>query len=343
MPVAGRRSPSETPRSCASDGSRPGIDGKFLRVDGRRFLVKGVAYGTFAPDAAGAQFPGPAQLDRDVAAIAAAGFNTVRTYTAPSPALLDTAAHHGLRVVAGIPWAQHVAFLDDARAVRQIRREAVAAVRDLSSHAAILMFAVGNEIPPAVVRWHGRTRVERFLRSLYEEIKSAAPENLITYVNFPPTDYLDLDGFDLYAINVFLHREADLRAYLARVQHIAGAKPLLVAEAGADSIREGQEEQARIAAMQVRAALAEGACGAVAFSWTDEWWRGGQPVTDWAFGLVDTARRPKAALRSVSAALADAPFPANERASWPRVSVVVCAYNAADTLDVLLMCIASFR
>ena len=33
------------------------------------------------------------------------------------------------------------------------------------------MFALGNEIPPGVVRWHGRLRVERFLRRLYSEAK----------------------------------------------------------------------------------------------------------------------------------------------------------------------------
>jgi GT2 family glycosyltransferase/DNA-binding beta-propeller fold protein YncE len=338
--VAGRRSPSETPGSFARDDNRPRADGKFIRVGGRRFLVKGVAYGTFAPDDGGAQFPAPARIDADFAAIAAAGFNTIRTYTVPSLELLDTAARHSLRVLVGLPWPQHQAFLDDARIVQQIRRDAVAAVRDLFSHPAALMFAVGNEIPPAVVRWHGRTRIERFLRSLYEEVKSAAPDSLITYVNFPPTDYLDLDCFDVCAVNVFLHREADLRAYLSKLQHIAATRPLLVAEAGVDSLRKGQQEQARIAAMQVRAAFAEGACGAVAFSWTDEWWRGGTPVSDWAFGLVDANRRPKPALAAVAGAFADAPFPPAERASWPRVSVVVCAYNAADTLDDCLTSLA---
>ena len=34
------------------------------------------------------------------------------------------------------------------------------------------MFALGNEIPPGVVRWHGSLRVERFLRDLYQDAKS---------------------------------------------------------------------------------------------------------------------------------------------------------------------------
>ena len=330
--------PSQAPQG-RTVSARVVADGKFLRLSagpgehGERFRLKGVSYGTFAPDAEGYQLPAPAAAARDFAAMAALGVNTVRVYTPPRPELLDEAARHGLRVMIGLPWSQHVAFLDDARQARSIRGELVARVRALADHPAALLFALGNEIPAPVVRWHGRARVERFLRELYDEAKEAAPASLFTYVNFPPTEFLDLSFFDVCAFNVYLHREPELRAYLARLQHLAGQKPLLLAEAGADSIREGLEGQAEITAMHVRAAFEEGACGAVAYAWTDEWWRGGHPVTDWAFGLVDRERRPKPAAAAVAAAFADAPFPEADRAAWPRVSVVVCAYNAADTLE----------
>ena len=194
----------------------------------------------------------------------------------------------------GLPWSQHVAFLDDARLTRDIRREVTAHVRMLGSHPAALLFAVGNEIPPSVVRWHGHRRVTGFLEDLCADARSASPQSLLSYVNYPPTEYLELDCFDVCAFNVYLHREADLRAYLARLQQIAGTRPLLLAEAGADSIREGTDGQAAITAMHIRAAFEEGLCGAVAFSWTDEWWRGGSQIDDWAFGLVDADRRPEA-------------------------------------------------
>ena len=85
--------------------------------------------------------------------------------------------------------------------------------------------------------------------------------------------------------------------------------------------------------MHARVAFEEGACGAIAFAWTDEWWRGGHPVEDWKFGLVDPDRRFKPAAAAVSSVFAEAPFSPAARESWPRVSVVVCAYNAADTLE----------
>jgi GT2 family glycosyltransferase len=311
---------------------RVSLDGKFLRAGDERFFVKGVTYGTFAPRDDGTQFPARERVREDLAGMATAGFNTVRVYTPPPRWLLDDAAEVGLRVIVGVPWTQHVAFLDDRTFSDDIRREVVARVRELGDHPAVLMFALGNEVPPSIVRWHGRTRVEDFLRELCEEARAAAPDALFTYVNYPPTSYLDLSAFDVCSFNVYLHREPDLRRYLAQLQSLAGHKPLLLAEAGADSIREGLDGQAAITAMQVRAAFEEGACGAVAFAWTDEWWRGGFDVNDWAFGLVDRDRRPKPALTALSEALADAPFSRREQAEWPHVSVVICAFNAADTI-----------
>ena len=79
---------------------------------------------------------------------------------------LDLAAAEGLRVMVGLPWSQHVAFLDDRALKRKIRQEIAGKVAELGDHPALLAFALGNEIPPGVVRWHGRMRVERFLRAL---------------------------------------------------------------------------------------------------------------------------------------------------------------------------------
>ena len=308
---------------------RPVVSGKFLRVAGQQFLIKGVSYGTFAPDADGDQFPSLARVARDFAAIAELDANTVRTYTAPPAGVLDEASRCGLRAIVGVPWMQHVAFLDRRADERQIRRTVRDGVRRLASHPAVMLFALGNEIPPSVVRWYGRARIERFLRELYDEAKSAAPEALLTYINYPPTEYLETPFFDVCAFNVFLHSESELAAYLARLHHLAGPRPLLISELGADSLRNGNEGQAALVGMQAQTVLREGACGAVVFTWTDDWWRGGRAVDDWAFGLVDAERRPKPAYRTTQWAFSGRTGTA---ATTPRVSVVVCAYNAAATI-----------
>ena len=152
----------ETRRETPIDpGARIAADGKFLRLGVDRFLVKGVTYGTFAPDAQGYQFPSADRIADDFRRMARLGINTVRTYTAPRRDLLDEAARSGLRVMVGLPWAEHVAFLDDRDLKRQIRRDLIAKVRELGDHPSVLALALGNEIPPGVVRWHGRMRVER--------------------------------------------------------------------------------------------------------------------------------------------------------------------------------------
>ena len=45
--------PDVRPHAPLPDGARIVADGKFLQVGGERFLIKGVTYGTFAPDADG--------------------------------------------------------------------------------------------------------------------------------------------------------------------------------------------------------------------------------------------------------------------------------------------------
>jgi hypothetical protein len=146
--------------------------GKFLFAGAEKFIPKGVSYGTFAPNAQGEQYPPIAQVAQDFALMRRYGINTVRTYTLPSPAILDEAARVGLRVMVGLPWSQHIAFLDDANTKRGVRQDVVAAVRQLRDHPAVLLFALGNEIPASVVRWHGQARTERFLRELYDDAKA---------------------------------------------------------------------------------------------------------------------------------------------------------------------------
>jgi ABC-type multidrug transport system fused ATPase/permease subunit/GT2 family glycosyltransferase len=142
---------------------------------------------------------------------------------------------------------------------------------------------------------------------------------------------------DFVCFNVYLETRERLQAYLRRLQNLAGEKPLVMAEIGLDSRRNGLERQAEVLEWQVREVFAEGCTGAFIFAWTDEWYRGGYDIEDWDFGLIDRDRRPKPALAAVTRAFAHVPFPATQ--DWPRISVVVCSYNGArtirDTLEAL--------
>src|SRR5437764_500434 len=239
--------------------------------------------------------------------MSAAGVNTVRTYTVPPRWLLDCAERHDLSIMVGLPWEQHVTFLEDRARMRSIEERVREGVAACAGHRAVLGYAVGNEIPASIVRWHGRRPIERFLKRLYAAAKEEDPDGLVTYVNFPSTEYLELPFLDFVTFNVYLEAERTLDAYLARLQNIAGDRPLVMAEIGLDSRRNGEDVQATVLGWQVRTAYGAGCAGAYVFAWTDEWHRGGFDIDDWDFGLTDRDREPKPALTAVQEAFADAP------------------------------------
>jgi GT2 family glycosyltransferase len=303
--------------------------GKFFWKGEEKLYVKGVTYGTFRPDERGEEFHDAGKIGRDFAAMAGAGVNCVRTYTVPPRWLLDLAGEQGLHVLVGLPWEQHITFLDDRERARSIVDGVHESVSTLAGHPAILAFSIGNEIPAPIVRWHGPARIERFLDQLYQTAKDADPGAPVLYVSFPSTEYLELPFLDACAFNVYIERRNRLDAYLARLQNLAGDRPLLLSELGLDSRRNGLEAQAASLSGQVRAAFTAGAAGTFVYSWTDEWHRGGHDIDDWDFGLTDRERRPKPALDAVTRAYAEVPFPERD---WPLVSVVVCSHNGAATI-----------
>lgn len=313
-----------------SSGLRPRVEGKFLVVDNGKFYVRGVTYGTFRPNGDGHNFPPPQVVEKDFALMASCGINSVRTYTVPPLDLLDAAHKYNLRVLVGLPWEQHITFLDDESRVGEIKRQIGEAVRSCENHPAILAYTLGNEIPAPIVRWYGKRRIEKFLKSLYETAKQADPDGLFTYVNYPTTEYLTLPFTDFDCFNVYLESKEKLESYLARLHNICGERPLVMAEIGLDSRRNGEETQADSLAWQIRSVFASGCAGAFVFAWTDEWWRGGFDIEDWDFGLTSRERQPKPALHEVSKAFLESPFPPNS--DFPKISVVVCSYNGSQTI-----------
>src|SRR5262245_21278287 len=207
-------------------------DGKFLLVNVQRFWIKGVTYGTFGVNEEDEPYPPIEQIRRDFQQMRAAGINTVRLYTPPSDRLADAAAEAGLFLIPDICWGPRYCQLDSAEELRFMRQWVRGHARRLSSHPAILFYSIGNEIPPLIIRWYGRTRIERLLHEFYEIAKEESPETLVTYVNHPPTEHLELPFLDIASWNIYLEKEPQFRAYLGRLQVLAGDRPLFLAEMG---------------------------------------------------------------------------------------------------------------
>ncbi|PYS06448.1 MAG: glycosyl transferase, partial [Acidobacteria bacterium] len=170
---------------------RPAVKGKFLYVGDEKFFVRGVTCGTYRPDENGSEY-NKAVVEHDLRRIAQNGLNSIRTYTVPPQWLLDAASQHGLRVLVGLPWEQHITFLDEPRRFRDIERRVAEGVRACSGHPAVLGYAIGSEIPASIVRWHGRVKIQRCIERLHQAAKAQDPDGLVTYVNYPSTEYLEL-------------------------------------------------------------------------------------------------------------------------------------------------------
>ena len=194
---------SETGTSCVRLEAR----GKFLFEGDEKIYVKGVTYGAFRPDDQGREYHDHRRIEADFAQIAANGFNAVRIpHTSPPRSLLDAALRHGLRVMVGLSAEQFVGYLIDRKKSPDIEQAIRSKVQAIHGHPALLCYAIGNEIPAPVARWLGRQRVERYLHRIYRVIKQADPHGLVTYVNYPTTEYLDLPFLDLVCFNVWNRR-----------------------------------------------------------------------------------------------------------------------------------------
>ncbi len=310
---------------------RPRVEGKFLLLGAEKYFIKGVTYGAFPPNGQGHQFPEVAQVANDFTLMQMAGINTILTYTVPPISLLDQAQEHGVRVIPVVPWMEYVCFLEEARVRTQLLREVREGVASCCRHPAVMMYCVGKEIPPPIVRWHGPKKIEAFLRDLYHVAKEEDPDGLVTYTNFPTTEYLEVPFFDVCTFNVYLHQRSEFCRYLSRLQHLAGERPLVLTELGICSFRHGREGQAAFLDWQIEETLDHGFAGAVIFGWTDPFFQDDLLITDWGFGLVDADRRPKPSYEAVRRRFTRCvPFSPERR--WPKVSIVVAAHNAARTL-----------
>jgi Glycosyl transferase family 2 len=313
--------------------------GKYLLDGAQKFYLRGVSYGPFAPNSRGERYPEPERAAADFALMKTLGANLIRLYVPPPMWMVEEAQKAGLRMMLGIPWPFHMAFLDSADMMREIRdaiRKTVLETRQFGE--TIAAYSIGNEIRSDIVRWHGPRAVSNFLAELRDIGKQIDPGALFTYSNYPSAEYLDLSFLDFISFNVYLHREEDFRRYLTHLMGQAGELPLVLSETGMDTIREGEEHQAELLSWQCRAAFELGLSGFVVFAFTDEWHTGGSEITDWAFGLTRRDRSPKLAFDAVGKVFSEALPP--RLLAAPKATVVVAAYNAASTLG---ECLSSLR
>jgi glycosyltransferase involved in cell wall biosynthesis len=318
-------------------------DGKFFRLGDQKFYVKGVTYGPFKPNPThGEHLPERDQIAKDFAQILDLGVNVIRVYYTPPKWFMDMAQDAGLKIFIDVAWPKNLTFVGDKEVTEQAHRAVREAARTCGHHPAIFAISVVNEVPPDILRFTGREKVEQFIDELVDTAKAEAPECLITFASFPTTEYLQPRKIDFVCFNVYLHNEQTFRNYLARLQNIAGDKPLMLGEYGIDTMQEKSEaEQAEILSAHVRAVFDEGLAGTVVFSFTDDWFTGGFQIEDWAFGLTKRDRSPKPSFLALQQLFARVPQVSGEK--LPMVSVIICSYNGGSTVESCLRSMERLR
>ncbi len=296
-----------------------------------KWLIHGVTYGPFRPNHNSEPYPEEELLHRDFKAISAMGANTVRLYSIGGKQVASISSHYGLQLLIDIPWPKHIDVYNSKENQNLCLKMVEEGIRKIQEYPNVTGVFLGNEIPADLVRWAGKRRVQAFLRRLYNYAKSLAPDLLMGYANFPSTEYLQLGFFDFIGFNVYLHEPSVFEDYLIRLRHLYPEKPLILSEVGLDTQRHGLSKQAHLLSDNLRIAYEVGMAGAVVFTWTDEWHTGGYDITDWSFGIVDRDRRPKPSLQAVSQVFKTAPQ-CTELEHWPKISVIVAAYNESRTL-----------
>lgn len=305
-------------------------DGKFFRLGEKKFYPKGVTYGPFQDSVDAPHFPARDRVRADFELIRGMHANCLRVYYVPPPWFLDLAQECGLKILVEYPWAKHTCFLDDRATREEARRATRATAEALAGHPAVFAITLVNEIPPDIARWYGHQRIEEFIEELALIVKEVDPHRLVTFANFPSTEFLRPDGLDFVSFNVYLHDSQPFANYLDRLQSIAEGKPLVLTEFGLDSIREGEDHKSHVLSAHIETAFRAGVAGMFIFAFTDDWYTGGHQIENWAFGLTDRARTPREAYHAVSRQYERAPyFPLS---ATPKVSVVVASYNGARTL-----------
>src|SRR5438309_9118078 len=336
LPPGGRQ------RVVRPETKRVRRDGKFFRLGDRKFYVKGVTYGPFEPSSEGEPLPERDQIRRDFAQILDLGANVIRVYHTPPKWFMDMAQEAGLKIFIDVAWPKNLTFVGDAEVTAQAHQAVREAARTCGNHPAIFAISVVNEVPPDIVRFVGRRKVEEFIDDLVDTAKAEAPDCLITFASFPTTEYVQPRKIDFVCFNVYLHNEQTFRNYLARLQMIAGEKPLMLGEYGIDTRQEKTEEQqAEILSAHVRAVFDEGLAGTVVFSFTDDWFTGGFRIEDWCFGLTRRDRSPKPAFLALRKLFQKVPQVSDDK--LPMCSVIICSYNGASTVEACLRSMERIR
>jgi len=167
------------------------------------------------------------------------------------------------------------------------------------------------------------------------------PNALVTYVNYPTTEYLALPFLDLVCFNVYLESQNSWERIPCATAESGAERPLILSEIGLDSRRNGEERQAQSLDWLIRTASPVVA--------QEYLYSGGQTNGIEAASILrigTLASRGGIGQKKSRWRLFTECLPRLRSAphgNWPSITVVVCSYNGHRTLGECLDGISKLR
>ncbi|NUS28722.1 MAG: hypothetical protein HOV92_31500 [Streptomyces sp.] len=209
-----------------------------LTVDGRPYLIKGLTWG-----------PSVADAEKYMPDLHSMGVNTIRTWgtDASSKALFDSAAAHGIKVVAGF-WLQPgggpgsggcVDYVTDTAYKNHMLDEFPQWVQTYKDNPGVLMWDVGNESVLGLQNCYSGAELERqrdayttLVNDITKKIHAVDPDHPVTstdaWVGAWPYYKKNAPDLDLYAVNSY-NAVCDIKSAWEQGGY---TKPYIVTETG---------------------------------------------------------------------------------------------------------------
>ena len=262
---------------------RVAVEGRFILVNGERYIIKGICYHPVPKGSTQREFD---RLDEDLALMQEAGINTLRVYAPIDDRnVLDKIDAAGIKIIMGFGYNQN-GFYDI------LSGTVIDYVKKYKDHPAILLWELGNEYNYHP-EWFGGD-----INNWYTALdKTAAAIQAIdthhpvasAHGELPSQEVLSkAPHVAVWGMNVY---RWDVPGPIFKQWEKQSNKPMYLAEAGADSYMKiaksgyaaGKNEKAQAHANTkiIDAVFENNAIGSgvLVFSFTDGWWKAGNPAT----------------------------------------------------------------
>jgi len=331
-----------------------------ITINGHKTMLRAVSYSL--PKSWDGSSIELAEIDHDLAAIKAAGFNAVRSYEPWPEEVLDLIELRSLYLVEAVVHIDDSTNFDSDEEANEVIARALSIVARDRCRPSIVLWSLWNDAPfnwgtsggNAVSRY-GYPVINSFLRRLYDAVKERNPERYITGANVLNARHAEvgMDVVDVIGVNAYLgiydwltqsYSQALAEDLVFRLKALSKkyGKPIWISEMGAASVPAPLEPTYFIP-QQIELVQKGGFFGYSIFQWRDDWSKVG-PASEAPFhieanwGLLDARRQRKAGFRYIAAAVSGIkeqnPILAETRIAWHEIPSSPCLpAMTCETLD----------